>query len=178
MSGARGSCADERVARPLRTWNTRGTDVEQVNDLLGAARAATGLEHFGDDSFMDGLERCVRAFREEAHLTAAGEAAIRGQIVGLLSQRLHIEDWYRRHPEIEEEPIEAPLFGVSLPRTGSEPPNEMKAPASSALTAGLSTQLGTKANLRIDDDQALVITTTPGARASAMPCSTISSRSR
>jgi Sulfotransferase family len=61
----------------------------------------------------------VRALRVEAYLTAAGEQAIRAQIVGLRSQRLQIEDWYRRHPEIEDEPIAAPLFGVSLPRTGS-----------------------------------------------------------
>jgi hypothetical protein len=40
-------------------------------------------------------------------------------IVNLLSQRLQIEDWYRRHPEIDDEPIEAPLIGLGLPRSGS-----------------------------------------------------------
>ena len=34
-------------------------------------------------------------------------------------QRLQIEDWYRRHPEIDDEPIDAPLIGLGLPRTGS-----------------------------------------------------------
>ena len=37
----------------------------------------------------------------------------------LLAQRLQIEDWYRRHPEIDDEPIDAPLIGLGLPRTGS-----------------------------------------------------------
>ena len=30
-----------------------------------------------------------------------------------------MEDWYRRHPEIDDVPIVAPLFGLGLPRTGS-----------------------------------------------------------
>jgi hypothetical protein len=41
------------------------------------------------------------------------------RIVASLSQRLQIEDWYRRHPEIDDEPIDAPLIGLGLPRTGS-----------------------------------------------------------
>jgi hypothetical protein len=39
--------------------------------------------------------------------------------VNLLTHRLQIEEWYRRHPEIDDEPIEAPLIGLGLPRTGS-----------------------------------------------------------
>ena len=37
----------------------------------------------------------------------------------LLTTRLQVEDWYRRHPEIDDEPIDAPLIGLGLPRTGS-----------------------------------------------------------
>ena len=36
-----------------------------------------------------------------------------------LRQRLQVEDWYRRHPEIDDDAIDAPLFGLGLPRTGS-----------------------------------------------------------
>ncbi|XUL93876.1 sulfotransferase family protein [Streptomyces galilaeus] len=93
--------------------------MEQHDELLSAARAETGLEDFGDDSFHEGLERLVRALRQEARLNAVGQTAIRRMIVGLLAQRLRIEDWYRRHPEIDEEPVEAPLIGLGLPRTGS-----------------------------------------------------------
>lgn len=93
--------------------------MEAVDELLGAAESATGLHDFGEDSFREGLERLVRAFRDEASLSAMGAQMIRGMIVGLLAQRLQVEDWYRRHPEIEDEPIEAPLIGLGLPRTGS-----------------------------------------------------------
>ena len=41
------------------------------------------------------------------------------QIVGLLASRLEIEQWYARHPEIDDQEIVAPLFGLGLPRTGS-----------------------------------------------------------
>jgi hypothetical protein len=88
-------------------------------ELLDAARAATGLDDFGDDSFRDGLEQLVRALRNEAQLNAVGEVALPHMLVNLLSHRLQIEDWYRRHPEIDDEPIDAPLIGLGLPRTGS-----------------------------------------------------------
>jgi len=89
------------------------------DQLIAEARAQTGLEDFGEDSFLDGLERLVRALREEATLNVAGQAALRELIVGLLAQRLQVEDWYRRYPEIDDEQIERPLFGLGLPRTGS-----------------------------------------------------------
>jgi hypothetical protein len=91
----------------------------QPDELLDAARAETGLDDFGDDSFRDGLDVLVRALREEAHLNPIGQVALPHQIGQLLSQRLQIEDWYRRHPEIDDEPIKAPLIGLGLPRTGS-----------------------------------------------------------
>ena len=41
------------------------------------------------------------------------------RIVTALSQRLQVEDWYRRHPEIDDVDILPPLIGLGLPRTGS-----------------------------------------------------------
>lgn len=93
--------------------------MERVDDLLDVARAEVGLEDFGEPTFRDGLERLVRALREEACLNAAGEFTLRTLIIRMLKNRLEIEDWYRRHPEIDAEPIERPLIGLGLPRTGS-----------------------------------------------------------
>jgi len=89
------------------------------DDLLAAAVAQTGLEDFGDDSFREGLEILVRSLGEEARLNSRGDAFLYSRIVGHLAQRLQVEEWYRRHPEIDDVPIEAPLFGLGLPRTGS-----------------------------------------------------------
>lgn len=93
--------------------------MENYKALLDAAAAATGLSDFGDDAFREGLEILVNAVRNEARLTALGDKVVRERIVGHLKQRLQIEDWYRRHPEIDDEQITAPLIGISLPRTGS-----------------------------------------------------------
>lgn len=93
--------------------------MRDVLELLESAQERTGLSDFGPDSFREGLEILVRSLREEAHLSSLGETALQERIIGLLGQRLQIEDWYHRHPEIDDEPIVAPLIGVGLPRTGS-----------------------------------------------------------
>jgi hypothetical protein len=90
-----------------------------LNDIQDAAVNQTGLDDFGSDFFREGLEVLLASLRDEARLNARGEAFIHQRIVGYLSQRLQVEDWYRRHPEIDDEAIEAPLIGLGLPRTGS-----------------------------------------------------------
>ncbi|MEX5635063.1 sulfotransferase family protein [Parafrankia sp. FMc2] len=89
------------------------------DELLDEARAGTGLTDFGDDAFREGLERLTRSLETEARLNTTGQAVLRRLLGGLLSQRLQVEDWYRRHPEIDDEAIVAPLIGLGLPRTGS-----------------------------------------------------------
>jgi hypothetical protein len=93
--------------------------MERARELIERAKTATGLSDLGDDSFREGLEKLVMAVDTEAKLSATGAAAIDYQIVDLLSQRLQVEDWYGRHPEIDEEEIVTPLIGLGLPRTGS-----------------------------------------------------------
>jgi hypothetical protein len=93
--------------------------MSRVSSLLDHASAATGLSHFGDGSFREGLERLVDSADREARLNAAGQAMFDGQCVMLLMHRLQIEDWYARHPEIDEQQIVAPLVILGLPRTGS-----------------------------------------------------------
>lgn len=93
--------------------------MDRATVLMERARSATGLADFGEQSFRDGLTRLVHSLDTEARLTAAGAAAMDGQVVHFLSQRLQVEDWYRRHPEIDEQQIVAPLIGLGLPRTGS-----------------------------------------------------------
>lgn len=93
--------------------------MRDYEELLDAARAETHLDDFGEDDFVEGLEILVHALRTEARLNALGEAVLRQRIVGHLKQRLQVEDWYRRHPEIDGVSIHAPLIGLGLPRTGS-----------------------------------------------------------
>lgn len=88
------------------------------DQLMSDALRNTGLTDFGDDAFRVGLDILTRGLAD-AELNARGEGFVYPLIVGYLEQRLHVEDWYRRHPEIDDIEITAPLFGLGLPRTGS-----------------------------------------------------------
>jgi hypothetical protein len=87
--------------------------------VIEKAKAATGLSHFGAEGWQEGLERLLHAGQSEARLNQAGTATLEGMCTMLLMRRLEIEDWYARHPEIDEEEIVAPLMVLGLPRTGS-----------------------------------------------------------
>jgi hypothetical protein len=91
----------------------------EVSKLIAAARQATGLSDFGVDGWQEGLEVLVDSANREARLNEAGEAMFSGQAVMMLMRRLEIEDWYSRHPEIDDQQIVAPLMVLGLPRTGS-----------------------------------------------------------
>ncbi len=93
--------------------------MDRARALMAQARQQTGLADFGEDTFQEGLERLTAALDREARLNDLGRGAMDSQIVDLLSQRLQVEDWYSRHPEIDEGEIRAPLIGLGLPRTGS-----------------------------------------------------------
>lgn len=90
-----------------------------TEQLIEKARRVTGLLNFGGDSFRVGLERAVLSANAESRMNPRGWAMLEGKLVMLLSNRLRIENWYERYPEIESQQIVAPLIGLSLPRTGS-----------------------------------------------------------
>ena len=91
----------------------------RASELIERAKAETSLGDFGEDSFREGLEILVRSADAEARFNDVGRMAFDAQVVSFLSFRLQIEDWYARHPEIDEQEIVAPLIGLGLPRTGS-----------------------------------------------------------
>jgi hypothetical protein len=87
--------------------------------LLAEARASSGLRDFGDEGFRVPLRALLGSLREEAPLNALGIALLRARILDSLITRLRTEDWIRRHPEIEREPIAAPIVVVGQTRTGT-----------------------------------------------------------
>ena len=93
--------------------------MNRVDGLIDRAKSASGLDLFGAEGWQEGLLRLVHAAEHEAHHTEMGASVFDGMVVDLLRQRLEIEDWFVRHPEIEFEEIVAPLIGLGLPRTGS-----------------------------------------------------------
>lgn len=87
--------------------------------LLAAAVAETGLEDFGPEDFLPRLELFCRALRTEGRLSGPGVTSLFGQLTQLLRNRLLVQDVLRRHPEIDDEAIEAPIIIAGLPRSGT-----------------------------------------------------------
>ena len=84
----------------------------RVAQLLERARGMTSLDDFGNDDFRESLEILIKSAACEARFTAMGAAAFDAQIVDHLSNRLQVENWYRRHPEIDEQEIIVPLIST------------------------------------------------------------------
>jgi len=97
----------------------RGAVGARIEELVDTACRKTGLENFGGDSWREGLEVLVRSALTEAQFNDIGEPVFYQSIVRALTNRLHIEDWYVRHPEIDEQEVDIQLLGVGFPRTGS-----------------------------------------------------------
>jgi len=89
------------------------------DSIIAEARARTGLEDLGDPSFEEPMRRLVASMDSEGQLHEVGRATQRERVVGLLVNRLRAEAAFTRHPEIEEEEIEAPFVIVGLARTGT-----------------------------------------------------------
>ena len=96
------------------------TSLFNPEQLLADASAATGgLTNFGDPTFRAGLDKLCESLSNEAKLSEAGAPIFRQKILGQLINRLRIEDYFSKHPEIAGEKIAAPLVIVGLPRTGT-----------------------------------------------------------
>lgn len=89
------------------------------DSLIRAAVANTGLDDFGADDWRAPFERLLRAYDEEANLTLIGRIMTRSDLLMFLEGRLRVEALYRRHPEIEEERIEAPVWILGQGRSGT-----------------------------------------------------------
>lgn len=89
------------------------------DSLLAQARRATGLEDFGDELWREPFGVLVKALEEEAQLTLMGRLMARNDIILWLSTRLRVTDTLRRHPEILDEEVIAPMVIVGLPRSGT-----------------------------------------------------------
>jgi hypothetical protein len=87
--------------------------------LAEASRLADGLTDFGDDRFRPAAAVLIRAMNSEGGLSRAGVQIWRKRIVEMLRNRLVMEDYHRRYPEIERERILGPIVIVGLPRTGT-----------------------------------------------------------
>lgn len=89
------------------------------NRIVAEARAATGLDDFGDPTLLGRLAAQARAVDGDAGLSGLGRKIVRDRLVGLLKARLRFEHFLRRYPEALDVELEAPIIVVGLPRSGT-----------------------------------------------------------
>jgi hypothetical protein len=89
------------------------------DSVLEAARRQTGLDDFGADDFRARLRVWLQSADEDATLGPLGRLAVFGTAVRWLANRLRLEELLRRHPEILDVPIRAPIVVAGMPRSGT-----------------------------------------------------------
>jgi hypothetical protein len=88
--------------------------------LMALATARTGGHtNFGDPSFRPALDCMLKSIREEANMSPMGQIIFAHRVLESLSNRLTLEDYCTRHPEILSEEIKSPVLIIGLPRTGT-----------------------------------------------------------
>lgn len=91
----------------------------EEHSLIAEARASTGLERFGDESYLPGLRVMLNGLVSEARLNDTGLMRARAAILMWLKNRLWANACFEAHPEILLRRITAPIIIVGPPRSGT-----------------------------------------------------------
>lgn len=89
------------------------------DEILSEARSRTGLDDFGEMDFLPRLNLLCEEWDGDTGLTGIGRLSLRNKLVLFASSRLLIEEQFKAHPEIRDEPLEAPIIVAGLPRSGT-----------------------------------------------------------
>jgi Sulfotransferase family len=109
----------ERVNEEGRCLDLKSVVPLDKDSLIGHAKANTGLTDFGSDDWYEPFKVFIEALDEEADLTLMGRLMTRSDILMHLEARLQIEDWYKRHPEIDDVELAQPYLIVGSGRSGT-----------------------------------------------------------
>ncbi|MET0546724.1 MAG: sulfotransferase [Caulobacterales bacterium] len=109
----------QRINEEGYCMNISGVVPLDEASLLESAMRATGLSDFGADDWREPFQVLVKSFEEDAALNLMGRIRTRSELLQLLEARLQIEDWYKRHPEIDDQEIREPIFVVGQGRSGT-----------------------------------------------------------
>ena len=90
-----------------------------VDAVCEAAVARTGMHDFGPADFRERLGAQLAEMDADPERTGLGRMLFFGDCVRAAANRLLVRDLLRRHPEILEIPIVAPVIVVGLPRSGT-----------------------------------------------------------
>jgi hypothetical protein len=108
----------ERFGTALRSC---GVPLARLTEdsVLRAARRATGVREFADESFREPLRIVLREHDRNPNVNLVGKLIVRDFCLSAVINRLRIQRLLETYPEIREIPIRRPLFITGLPRTGT-----------------------------------------------------------
>jgi hypothetical protein len=86
--------------------------------ILKNAIKKTGYKNFGNDRYIEVLDRLLDNINK-VDITPLGKYFLNFFARKTAINRLYIENFIEKHPEIEDIPIESPIFIVGFPRTGT-----------------------------------------------------------
>lgn len=104
--------------RALRRFGVEPPSLD-ADSLRRAAFRRAGSTRFGEWNFDEPLERLLKSYHDEADLTTLGRITVRELLVSLLDNLLRMEEERAANDAIERQRIDAPVFIVGLPRTGT-----------------------------------------------------------
>jgi len=106
----------EVVGDPRRIVNL------DTDEMLGLARAMTGLDDLGENDWPgweESYRQTIAALDHDADLHVLGRVLTRGEILRTVATWLQLQQHWSSQPALLAEPIDAPLFVVGPPRTGT-----------------------------------------------------------
>lgn len=89
------------------------------DELIALARGTTGLSDFGPPEWEEAYRVQLGSIEREAKLHLLGRVLTRAEVLRVLQTRLRLHQAWKQRPEILREPIEAPLFVLGPPRSGT-----------------------------------------------------------
>jgi hypothetical protein len=87
--------------------------------LLKKSRRLTGLDDFGDTSFLTALSILLNSFDDDAKLNLIGRITVHQEMLRVLCNRLWMQRDRLLFPEIDRQKILKPIFITGLPRSGT-----------------------------------------------------------
>jgi hypothetical protein len=96
-------------------------------ELIDVARRSTGLMDFGGDTWRENFEVFIHAAETEAQLHLPGRTLVRAEVLQTLRNRLQLAELWKREPVLLDAEVEAPVFIVGSPRSGTSILHELLA---------------------------------------------------
>ncbi len=90
-----------------------------ASSLMSAARAEAGLTDFGDERFIEPLNKWLESAAADGALEPWGIAAVKSQVHGILVNRLRIQDALTKYPAILSEDLSGAVIITGFPRSGT-----------------------------------------------------------